>query len=81
MFCTPNLARSFGLALQTPRPNLALKRRFWGCSMNSRTPRSDPVKRTRMGWCLFVNGRLAYAVGSQAYCIAVANELRKGGAA
>lgn len=38
------------------------------------------LKRTRMGWCLFVNG-LAYAVGSQSYCIAVANELRKGGAA
>ena len=39
------------------------------------------LKRTRMGWCLFVNG-LAYAVGSQAYCISVANELRqKGGAA
>lgn len=38
------------------------------------------LKRTRMGWCLFVNG-LAYAVGSQAYCIGVANELRKGGAA
>lgn len=38
------------------------------------------LKCTRMGWCLFVNG-LAYAVGSQAYCIAVANELRKGGAA
>lgn len=38
------------------------------------------LKRTRMGWCLFVNG-LAYAVGSQAYCISVANALRKGGAA
>lgn len=34
------------------------------------------LKRTKMGWCLFVNG-LAYAVGSQAYCIAVANSLRK----
>lgn len=38
------------------------------------------LKRTRMGWCLFVNG-LAYAIGSQAYCISVANALRKGGAA
>jgi hypothetical protein len=40
------------------------------------------LKRTRMGWCLFVNG-MPYAVGSQAYCISVANELRscKGGAA
>lgn len=38
------------------------------------------LKRTRMGWCLFVNG-LAYAVGTQAYCIAVANSLRKGGVA
>ena len=39
------------------------------------------LKQTRMGWCLFVNG-LAYAIGSQAYCISVANELRqKGGAA
>ena len=33
------------------------------------------LKRTRMGWCLFVNG-VAYAVGSQAYCISVANQLR-----
>lgn len=41
------------------------------------------LKRTRMGWCLFVNGE-AYAIGSQAYCIAVANTLRHacaGGAA
>lgn len=39
------------------------------------------LKRTRLGWCLFVNGE-AYAVGSQAYCIGVANDLRrKGGAA
>jgi hypothetical protein len=38
------------------------------------------LKKTRMGWCLFVNG-VAYAVGSQAYCISVANELRQGGAA
>lgn len=39
------------------------------------------LKRTRMGWCLFVNG-VAYAIGSQRYCIAVANALRsQGGAA
>lgn len=38
------------------------------------------LKNTLMGWCLFVNGE-PYAVGSQVYCIAVANELRKGGAA
>ncbi len=40
------------------------------------------LKQTRIGWCLFVNG-LAYAVGSQAYCISVANQLRSqnGGAA
>jgi hypothetical protein len=40
------------------------------------------LKQTRMGWCLFVNG-LAYAVGSQAYCISVAQQLRsqQGGAA
>lgn len=38
------------------------------------------LKRTRMGWCLFVNG-LAYAIGTQVYCISVANALRKGGAA
>lgn len=40
------------------------------------------LKQTRIGWCLFVNG-LAYAIGTQAYCISVANELRsqKAGAA
>lgn len=39
------------------------------------------LRLTRMGWCLFVNG-VAYAIGSQAYCIRVANGLRsKGGAA
>jgi hypothetical protein len=40
------------------------------------------LKKTKLGWCLFVNGG-AYAVGSQAYCISVANSLRscKGGGA
>ncbi len=38
------------------------------------------LRRTRIGWCLFVNG-MPCAVGSQDYCIAVANSLRKGGAA
>jgi len=38
------------------------------------------LKLTRLGWCLFVNGD-AYAVGSREYCISVANELLKGGAA
>ena len=38
------------------------------------------LRLTRLGWCLFVNGE-PYAVGSQSYCIGVANELRKGGVA
>lgn len=40
------------------------------------------LKQTRIGWCLFVNG-LAYAIGTKAYCIGVANQLRSqnGGAA
>lgn len=39
------------------------------------------LRLTRMGWCLFVNG-VAYAIGSQAYCILVAKGLRsKGGSA
>ena len=39
------------------------------------------LKQTRIGWCLFVNG-VAYALGTRAYCIEVANTLRhQGGAA
>lgn len=46
----------------------------------SKNALSLTLKMTRMGWCLFVNG-VAYALGSRAYCIAVANEIRNGGAA
>ena len=35
------------------------------------------LKKTRLGWCLFVNG-VPYAIGSRAYCIAVADDLRRG---
>lgn len=44
----------------------------------SQNTRSLTLKLTRMGWCLFVDGA-PYAIGARAYCIGVANDLRKGG--
>jgi hypothetical protein len=44
--------------------------------MSQKNALSLTLRRTKMGWCLYVNG-IAYAVGSQAYCIGVANSLRK----